>query len=38
MEKIPYVIEVTTFKFKADVDPIVFWSEDAKVNEIFTSL
>jgi len=38
MEKKPYVIEVTTFKYKTEVDPAIFWAEDSKVNEIFTSL
>ncbi len=32
-----YVIEVTTFKYKASVSAEKFWEEDAKVQEIYTS-
>lgn len=33
----PYVIEVTTFKYKSTVNADDFWKEDAKVEEIYTS-
>ena len=33
----PYVIEVTTFKYKSTVDTDTFWSEDAKVQANYTS-
>lgn len=35
--KKPYVIEITSFKYKATVDANQFWEEDAKVEEIYTS-
>lgn len=33
----PYVIEVTTFKYKASVDADAYWIEDAKVEADYTS-
>ena len=33
----PYVVEVTTFKYKETVDTNTFWTEDTKVEEIYTS-
>lgn len=33
----PYVLEVTTFSYKAKVDAELFWSEDAKVEANYTS-
>ncbi|WP_299112161.1 hypothetical protein [uncultured Winogradskyella sp.] len=32
-----YVIEVTTFKYKASVNAGDFWKEDAKIKDIYTS-
>ncbi|RNC88246.1 MAG: hypothetical protein ED556_03415 [Winogradskyella sp.] len=33
----PYVIEITTFKYKATVNAHNFWKEDAKIQDIYTS-
>ena len=33
----PYVIEVTTFKYKSAVNANDFWKEDARIEEIYTS-
>lgn len=32
-----YVIEVTTFKYKQNVNAEEFWKEDAKIQDIYTS-
>ncbi|MEL7535376.1 MAG: hypothetical protein AAFN10_29060 [Bacteroidota bacterium] len=32
-----YVIEITTFSYKAEVDPEAFWVRDAKIQEDYTS-
>jgi len=32
----PYVIEVTTFKYKSTVDANEFWMEDAKIESDYT--
>lgn len=36
MEK-PYVVEITTFKYKSDVASADYWKEDALVEELYTS-
>jgi hypothetical protein len=33
----PYVIEVTTFKYKASIETEDYWQEDANVEDIYTS-
>ncbi len=33
----PYVIEVTSFKYKATVDPETFWAADAVIEANYTS-